>query len=195
MLVAGACSATGDRASLGDAVDGACAALGAQVSRCAPPLDASHETQEAACEEAVVAALTQMPRIDMLVVDAAAIFEHAHAAGSDAQLAACLQASWAVTRAVFNAAFLPEGRGGRILYLAPTEGTGEHSEPACAGLENLARTLSIEWARHGVTAVTVAAGQATAVDEIAAVAAYLASPAGAYFSGCLLDLRVPRAPR
>jgi hypothetical protein len=27
------------------------------------------------------------------------------------------------------------------------------------------------------------------VEEVAAMAAYLASPAGAYFSGCLLDMR------
>jgi NAD(P)-dependent dehydrogenase (short-subunit alcohol dehydrogenase family) len=187
----------GGRESLGDAVQAACSELGARVWSCAPPLDASHEAQEAACEQGVLGALEAMPRIDTLVVDAAAIFEQAAGAGSaaqadaDAQLAACLQAAWAVTRAVFNLALLPQGRGGRILYLAPAQSDGEHSEPARAGLENLARTLSIEWARHGVTVVTVAAGQSTTADEVAAVAAYLASPAGAYFSGCLLDLRGP----
>jgi NAD(P)-dependent dehydrogenase (short-subunit alcohol dehydrogenase family) len=191
MLLAGASSERGGRESLGDAVKDACVALGAQVSRCAAPPGASHEAQEAACEEAVLGAIAQMSRVDMLVVDAAAIFGQAHAAGSDAQLAGCLQAAWAVTRAAFNLAFLAEERGGRILYLAPGAGAGEQSEPARAGLENLARTLSIEWARHGVTAVTIAPGQATTGEEIAAVAAYLASPAGAYFSGCLLDLRGP----
>jgi len=30
---------------------------------------------------------------------------------------------------------------------------------------------------------------AASAGELAALAAYLASPAGAYFSGCLLDLR------
>jgi NAD(P)-dependent dehydrogenase (short-subunit alcohol dehydrogenase family) len=193
MLLAGASSAGEERESLGDAVHATCAALGAQVTRCAPPLDASHEEQEAACEAAVLGALAQIPRIDMLVVDAAAIYELAQAAGSDAQLAACLQATWAATRAVFTGAFLPEERAGRILYLAPAAGAGEHAEPVLAGLENLARTLSIEWARHGVTAVTVAAGRASTPEEIATVTAYLASPAGAYFSGCLLDLRGPGA--
>ena len=65
--------------------------------------------------------------------------------------------------------------------------SAEHADAACAGLENLARTLSIEWARHGITPVTIAPG-ASAMGEAAALVAYLASPAGAYFSGCLLDL-------
>ncbi len=99
-------------------------------------------------------------------------------------------ASWNVTRVVAERAFLPDSRGGRIVYIAPRPDAGEHADAACAGLENLARTLSIEWARHGVTAVAIAPGMVSAA-EIAALTAYLASPAGAYFSGCLLDLRGP----
>ena len=72
---------------------------------------------------------------------------------------------------------------------APPADASEHSDAARAGLENLSRTLSIEWSRHGVTAVTIAPGATTAGSEVAALAAFLASPAGAYFSGCLLDLR------
>jgi NAD(P)-dependent dehydrogenase (short-subunit alcohol dehydrogenase family) len=104
-------------------------------------------------------------------------------------LAACLQSAWVLTHSVFDLALLPQERGGRILYLAPRPGSGPHSEPVRAGLENLARTLSIEWARHGITAVTIAPGALTAAEEVAALAAYLGSSAGAYFSGCLLDLR------
>jgi NAD(P)-dependent dehydrogenase (short-subunit alcohol dehydrogenase family) len=99
-----------------------------------------------------------------------------------------------VTRAVVNRAFLLAERSppsGRIVYLAPASDAGEHAGAARAGLENLARTLSIEWARHGITLVTIAPGEATAAGEVAALCAYLASPAGAYFSGCLLDLRGP----
>ncbi|HXO18740.1 MAG TPA: hypothetical protein VOA87_02320, partial [Thermoanaerobaculia bacterium] len=81
--------------------------------------------------------------------------------------------------------------GGRIVYLAPAADTGEHAGAARAGLENLARTLSVEWARHAITAVTIAPGSATTAGEVARLVAYLASPAGAYFSGCLLDLRGP----
>ncbi len=82
-------------------------------------------------------------------------------------------------------------KAGRIVYLAPAPDAGAPAPAACAGLENLARTLSIEWARHGITTVTVAPGVRTTAGEVAALTAYLASPAGAYFSGCLLDLRGP----
>jgi NAD(P)-dependent dehydrogenase (short-subunit alcohol dehydrogenase family) len=181
---------------LGDAVETACAELGAQVSRCAPIAGVSHEQREAAIDHALTAALRQTPGFDMLVVDAASLFAGERAAcdepgkkSAEAALDGCLQAVWTVTRSVFNLAFLPQQRGGRILFLGPARDAGEHSEPALAGLENLSRTLSIEWARHAVTAATIAPGPATTAREVAALAAYLASPAGAYFSGCLLDLR------
>jgi NAD(P)-dependent dehydrogenase (short-subunit alcohol dehydrogenase family) len=95
---------------------------------------------------------------------------------------------------VAERAFLPgagreQARGGRIVYVAPAPQGGAHAEAARAGLENLSRTLSIEWARHQTTTVTIAPGDETAAQELAALVAYLASPAGAYFSGCLLDLR------
>ena len=77
-----------------------------------------------------------------------------------------------------------------MVYLAPAAG-GEHARAACAALENLARTLSIEWSRHGITTVALAPGAGTSPAEVAGLVAYLASPAGAYFSGCLLDLRGP----
>ena len=91
-----------------------------------------------------------------------------------------------------SAAFIPGGRGGRIVYLAPAPGAGAHAPAARAALENLARTLSIEWARHGITAVTIGAGDASRASELASLAAYLGSEAGAYFSGCMLDLAGPR---
>ncbi len=75
------------------------------------------------------------------------------------------------------------------MFVCPPSAAGEHAGAARAGLENLARTLSIEWARYSITAVAVAPGAATAADEVGALVAYLASPAGAYFSGCLLDMR------
>lgn len=130
--------------------------------------------------------------VDMLVVDGAGLFA---AEG----LHACLVGAWDATRAVANGAFLtPDpgggggvegGSGGRIVYLAPPPSAGEHADAARAGLENLARTLSIEWARHGVTTVAIALGDRTTPGEAAALVAHLASPAGAYFSGCQLDLR------
>ncbi len=121
-----------------------------------------------------------------LVVDGHALFA---AAGLDG----CLDGAWQATQAVVNRAFLAatdkQPVGGRIVYLAPRPGAGPEADAARAGLENLARTLSIEWARHGITVVTIAPGDSTAPGEAAALAAYLASPAGAYFSGCQLDMR------
>jgi NAD(P)-dependent dehydrogenase (short-subunit alcohol dehydrogenase family) len=131
-------------------------------------------------------------RIDMLVVDGAGLF----ARGG---LRECLDSAWDATRAVVKLAFMsaasaasgPAPSTGRIIYLAPAQGAGEQADAARAGLENLGRTLSTEWARYEITVVTIAPGEATTAGEVAALCAYLASPAGAYFSGCLLDLRGP----
>lgn len=173
----------------GVAVSAVCMELGARVSVCA----ADAFADEAALEGTVGAALAEVGSLDLLVVDGAGLFT----GGEDARVAlgACLDATWNVTRAVANLAFLADEAGptgGRVVYLAPPPGAGPHAEAARAGLENLARTLSIEWARHGVTLVAIAPGEATAASEVAALCAYLASPAGAYFSGCLLDLRGPQ---
>ncbi len=126
--------------------------------------------------------LAETSHIDMLVVDGAALFDSGGLHG-------CLERAWEATAAVVNGAFLPAARGGRIVYLAPAPGAGEQAGAARAGLENLARTLSVEWARHAITVVTIALGDTTAPGAAAALTAYLASPAGAYFSGCQLDLR------
>jgi citronellol/citronellal dehydrogenase len=181
--------------SLARAVASTCAELGAQVSAWRP--------------EDPVGALT-----DLLVVDAAGAFALA-GGGASARTAAggtsrdalrtCLDGTWEATRTVANTAFIEPGRAGRIVYLAPgcTVATGHsrspsspgepeqlaaHADAARAGLENLSRTLSIEWARYGITLATIAPGARTSSAEVAALTAYLGSPAGAYFSGCLLDL-------
>jgi NAD(P)-dependent dehydrogenase (short-subunit alcohol dehydrogenase family) len=198
ILIAGAhASADGSgvdaRGAFAPAVRDACAELGGRVSHCAL-FDAGLATlDESAIEAAVGLALAQMGSIDMLVVDGAGSFVQAGDGGARDALVSCLDASWNVTRAVANRAFLPESRGGRIVYLAPPAGAGEHADATRAGLENLARTLSIEWARHAITTVAIAPGAATATGEVAALTAYLTSPAGAYFSGCQLDLRGPAA--
>ena len=116
--------------------------------------------------------------VDVLVVDAAALFASAH--GVDAVRAA-LDGAWA--------AIQPEAEGAKlILLLAPPPGDA-HAEAARAGLENLARTLSIEWARLGIRPVAIHPGTATPAEEVAELAAFVASPAGAYYSGCRFDLR------
>ncbi len=179
--------------SFGQAVCEACERLGARVR----PHARDPAAGEAAMDAAVAPSASEpggldtpkglgVPRgLDTLVVDGAALF----ASGG---LRECLDGAWDATRAVVNLAFLgaepAPSPTRRIVYIAPTPGAGEQARAARAGLENLARTLSVEWARHEITLVTIAPGDATATGEVAALTAYLASPAGAYFSGCLLDL-------
>jgi hypothetical protein len=184
-VLAGASAAAETR----DALAAAFTDLGARVHT--SELAAAGElVGEERIERDVAAALAQSGRIEMLVVDGGGVFT-ACGAGRDG-LRLCLEATWSVTRAVANAALIPGGRG-KIAYLAPAPGAGEHARACCAGLENLARTLSIEWARHTITPVAIAAGEDTEAADLAAITAYLASPAGAYFSGCLLDLTGPAA--
>ena len=163
-----------------------CAALGARVHDCG--LHALPDSaEELASHPALTEACEQLSAPASLVLDGATFF--AGAGAGRAGLGACLELAWAYTRIVVAGALLPRGLGGRVIYLAPAPHAGPSADAARAGLENLARTLSIEWARHAVTTVAVAPGESTSAGELAALAAYLASPAGAYFSGCLLDLR------
>ena len=75
---------------------------------------------------------------------------------------------------------------GLIALIAPPPGDAHHAA-ARAGLENLARTLSIEWARHEIRTVAILPGEDEhAVPELVA---FLASKAGAYYAGCAFTLR------
>jgi NAD(P)-dependent dehydrogenase (short-subunit alcohol dehydrogenase family) len=113
---------------------------------------------------------------------------HAAAPPRDADgVRAALDEAWDAIRA----SGMPPGPR-LIVLLAPPPGDAHHAA-ARAGLENLARTLSIEWAQHGIRPVAVLPG---GDDEATAeLVAYLASPAGAYFSGCAITLRPPTGPR
>ena len=62
------------------------------------------------------------------------------------------------------------------------------AEAARAALENLARTLSAEWARYGITVTAIAPGRSTTDDEVASLVAFLTSVAGDYYSGCRFEL-------
>jgi NAD(P)-dependent dehydrogenase (short-subunit alcohol dehydrogenase family) len=117
-------------------------------------------------------------QVDVLVWDGAAAF--ASASGVEAVRAA-LDGAWLAIQPVASHPML-------ILLLAPPPADA-HAEAARAGLENLARTLSIEWARLGIRPVAIHPGVATPAEEVAELAAFLASPAGAYYSGCRFDLR------
>jgi NAD(P)-dependent dehydrogenase (short-subunit alcohol dehydrogenase family) len=182
--------------STASVVGAACSELGAIVHELPLICTGQPEADDAAVDAAVSATPAGGAGIRMLLVDAAGMF----ARQADAMIAT-LEASWRVTRAVANAAFILGEAGGRVAYLAPpTLAAGDRREPGTlpahadatrAGLENLARTLSIEWARYGISPVAIAPGPSTAAEQIAGVVAYLASPAGDYFSGCQLELRGP----
>jgi NAD(P)-dependent dehydrogenase (short-subunit alcohol dehydrogenase family) len=180
--------------SMASVVGAACGELGAIVHELPLICTGQPEADDAAVDAAVGATPDGGAGIRMLLVDAGGMF-----AGQADALIATLEASWRVTRAVANTAFIAGEGGGRIVYVAPpTLAAGARREPgavaahadaARAGLENLARTLSIEWARYGISPVAIAPGPRTAGEQVAGVVAYLASPAGDYFSGAQLDLR------
>lgn len=110
------------------------------------------------------------------------------AAGGIDGARAALDGAWLATRPVAAAYMIPEAHGGKIIFLAPSPG-GPHAEAARAGLENLARVTSVEWARFEIRIVAIHPGPATTPGEIADLVAYLASPAGDYATGCVFALR------
>ncbi|MEA2374536.1 MAG: citronellol/citronellal dehydrogenase [Thermoleophilaceae bacterium] len=127
-----------------------------------------------------------------------------------------LGGTWLMTHAVATKAMIPAG-GGKILNvtLSPHHGLPgmTHSSAARAGVENMTRVLSIEWARFGIKLTAIAAGhfETEAIqkypkpvaenvartvplgrlgqpEEHAWLVAYLASPAGDYYSGGVITL-------
>jgi NAD(P)-dependent dehydrogenase (short-subunit alcohol dehydrogenase family) len=125
--------------------------------------------------------------------------------------------TWLMTHAAATKAFIPQ-RSGKVVSvtISPHQGMPGmvHSGAARAAVENMTRTLSIEWARFGIRLCAVAAGQfdtealrtkyppevVEAVpgtvplgrlgteEEMAWLIAYLASPAGDFFSGSVLTI-------
>jgi citronellol/citronellal dehydrogenase len=128
-----------------------------------------------------------------------------------------VQGTWQMTHAAATKAFIPQ-RSGKVISvtLSPHNGMPGmvHSGAARAAVENMMRTLSIEWARFGIRLCAVAAGQFdTEVlrtkyppqvaenvhrtiplgrlgtpEEMAWMVAYLASPAGDFLSGCVITI-------
>ncbi|HZK16566.1 MAG TPA: SDR family oxidoreductase [Solirubrobacterales bacterium] len=128
-----------------------------------------------------------------------------------------VQGTWLMTHAAATKAFIPQG-GGKVLSvtLSPHHGMPGmvHSGAARAAVENMMRTLAIEWARFGIKTCALAAGQfatetlltkypqvvvdnlersipigrAGRAEEMAWLVAYLASPAGDFFSGTTITI-------
>jgi citronellol/citronellal dehydrogenase len=128
-----------------------------------------------------------------------------------------VQGTWLMTHAAATRAFIPQG-GGKVLSvtLSPHNGMPGmvHSGAARAAVENMMRTLATEWARFGIKTCALAAGQfrtetlmtkypqvvvdnlersipigrAGRSEEMAWLVAYLASPAGDFFSGTTITI-------
>jgi NAD(P)-dependent dehydrogenase (short-subunit alcohol dehydrogenase family) len=169
----------------GAAERGRAAALGARVVTVDGDL---------ADEDSVQLAVSALGPIDVLVVDTASAY--VEAGGGMPGLRRAVDDGWNVVRAVVNAGWIaqaeadadegapPAKAGGKVVLLAPPGDAGEHANAVGAALENAARTLSVEWARFGVRITAIRPRAGAADDERAELVAYLASPAGDYFTGC-----------
>ncbi|HEY1687268.1 MAG TPA: SDR family oxidoreductase [Solirubrobacteraceae bacterium] len=123
--------------------------------------------EEDQVERLVDEILATHERIDLLVNNAGGQFlapaESITPKGFRTVIRLNVEGTWLVTHAVATKAMIPSGRGGRVVSvtLSPHNGMPgmAHSGAARAAVENLMRTLSVEWARFGIGLVAVAAGQ------------------------------------
>ena len=233
-LVSGAGSGLGRETSL------ELTRLGATVVGCGRRQEPIDETRELIAElggtadaiatdirdEDAVAALVDSVlerhgRLDLLVNNAGGQFlapaETISAKGFRTVTELNVQGTWNMTHAAATKAFIPQG-GGKVVSvtLSPHNGMPGmvHSGAARAAVENMMRTLSVEWSRFGIRLCAVAPGQfdtevfrtkypaevvATVPDtvplgrlgrpeEMAWLIAFLASPAGDFFSGAVLTI-------
>jgi NAD(P)-dependent dehydrogenase (short-subunit alcohol dehydrogenase family) len=172
-----------------DAVVAACEALGATVDR--------HEdvvADDAAAADFAAGVVKRRGALHTLVVDAGARFAATPTdPGGAGPVRAAADPAWALVRAAAVAGMIEPEAGGKVVVIAPRPGAGPRAATVRAALENLARTLSIEWSRYAIRTTAILPGDSTAPEEIAAVVAFLASPAGDYYSGCVMDVGGPPA--
>ncbi len=175
---------TGGGTGIGLAIARELGALGAQVSICgrrAEPLLAakselearSIEVQTSTCDirkpEEVEAMVGQVKerfgKVTVLVNNAGGQFpapaQGISPKGFEAVVRNNLLGTWNMTHAIANQAMLPERRG-RIVNIIAQVTRGfpgmAHTGAARAGVENLTKTLAVEWAMHGVRVNAVAPG-------------------------------------
>ena len=184
----------------------------------AQPLDIREDEAVAAFIDSV---LESHGRLDVLVNNAGGQFlspaEAISPKGFRTVIELNVQGTWQMTHAAAERAFIPQ-RSGKVISvtLSPHNGMPGmvHSGAARAAVENMMRTLSVEWARFNIKLCAVAAGQfdtevlrtkyprevsenvARTVplgrlgtpEEMAWLIAYMASPAGDFLSGCVLTI-------
>jgi citronellol/citronellal dehydrogenase len=176
---------------------------------------------EQAVERLLDGVLERHGRLDVLVNNAGGQFlspaEAITPKGFRTVIELNVNGTWLMTHAAATRAFIPQG-GGKILSvtLSPHNGMPGmvHSGAARAAVENMMRTLAVEWARFGIKTCALAAGQfatetlltkypqvivdnlersipigrAGRSEEMAWLVAYLASPAGDFFSGTTITI-------
>jgi citronellol/citronellal dehydrogenase len=177
--------------------------------------------EEEAVDRLIDGVLEEHGRIDVLINNAGGQFlapaESITPKGFRTVIELNVQGTWLMTHAVATKAFIPQG-GGKVLSvtLSPHNGMPGmvHSGAARAAVENMMRTLAVEWARFGITTCALAAGQfatetlltkypqvvvdnlersipigrAGRAEEMAWLVAYLASPAGDFVSGTTITI-------
>jgi citronellol/citronellal dehydrogenase len=238
LLDGSVCIVTGAGTGLGKACARELAALGATVVGCgrrAEPIEAmaAELTEAGGKAEAVVAdirdedavnalvdgVLERHGRIDFLVNNAGGQFlspaETISSKGFRTVVELNVQGTWHMTHAVATKAFIPQG-GGKVVSMTISPHNGMpgmvHSGAARAAVENMMRTLSIEWSRFDIKLCAVAVGQfdtetlrtkypeeisrnvARTIplqrmgreEEMGWLVAFLASPAGDFFSGTVI---------
>jgi citronellol/citronellal dehydrogenase len=199
----------------------------AETAELATPLSGSFEhrcldiREEEAVDRFVDGLLARHGRLDVLVNNAGGQFlspaEAITPKGFRTVIDLNVNGSWLMTHAAATKAFIPQG-GGKILSvtLSPHNGMPGmvHSGAARAAVENMMRTLAVEWARFGIKTCALAAGQfatetlltkypqvivdnlersipigrAGKPEELAWMIAYLASPAGDFVSGTTITI-------
>jgi citronellol/citronellal dehydrogenase len=161
----------------------------------------------------------ELGRIDILVNNAGGQFpqraEDFTVKGWNTVINNNLNGTWYVTQAV--ARHMIVDGGGRIVNVIANHHRGmpgiAHTSAARAAVDNLAKTLSVEWARHGIRINSVAPGPVDTygfaktyyegigalvdqlpvprfgtVEEIAAAVVFLASPASSWTTAATLDV-------
>ncbi len=178
--------------------------------------------EESQVDPMVDAVLARHGQVDLLVNNAGGQFlapaESITPKGFRTVIRLNVEGTWIVTHAVATKAMIPSGRGGKVfsVTLSPHNGMPgmAHSGAARAAVENLMRTLSVEWARFDIRLLALAAGQFETQTlltkypqaiverightiplgrmgterEFAWLVAYLASPAGDFFSGAVITM-------
>lgn len=183
--------------------------------------DAMDIRDEEAVDRFIERVVKDHERIDVLVNNAGGQFlapaESITPKGFRTVIELNVQGTWLMTHAAATKAFIPQG-GGKVLSvtLSPHNGMPGmvHSGAARAAVENMMRTLAVEWARFGIRTCALAAGQfatetlltkypqvvvdnlersipigrAGRAEEMAWLVAYLASPAGDFYSGTTITI-------